>query len=414
MIVCVIIPETLLTEMDHNHNNVAGINSVNGSMEDLSLRQKQLPFRQQANKPLLKYSNSEPGPIYLYQNPDLKSGSNSSALPTAITSAPNSPAKVLPSKNKPVSSALASNQQSNGKQFTATPYNSYVPSVDPYARPLSAKDLMTIGIERTKSLNHLMNNTLAGSLANSMHATNMTNSSMFKPNKLESQQKPGTDVIPVSSLQQQHSTVSSAGSTHTATTKVVSIQPSTVTQTAKEKFEASLSKPPSGLERGTRPPSALRRPLSSTVRNPNYTPTKPYNEISGKEEEDFKMVSDSKSRTETKSKKNEDTLNNKISKAISSLSTRTKSQGAERQRHQLKQHSSSNESISDSSHSVSVRPVSAQLRTRDSSPAQSDSSSSGTKTVSESSSRTSHSSVSGSGSRSSGSEKSSESTRYYL
>ena len=401
--------------MDHNHNNTAGMNSVNGSMEDLSLRQKQLPYRQQASKPLLKYSNSEPGPIYLYQNPDLQPSppGGSQALPTAINSAPNSPAKVLPSKIKTISSTLSNNQQSTNKQFTATPFN-YVPSGDPYARPLSAKDLMTIGIERTKSLNHLMNSTLAGSLANSMHATNMSNSSMFKPNKAETQQKLSNDVVPVTSAQNlaAPSTITATPS-NTATTRVVSIQPSTVTQSAKEKFEASLSKPPTGLERGTRPPSALRRPLSSTVRNPNYTPTKPYNEISSKEEEDFKMVSDSKPRVETKSKRsNEDTLNNKITKAISTLSVRTKST-SDKQRQQLRQLSSSNESLSDPQ-PVSNRPLSAMVRTRDSSPAQSDSSS-GTKTSSssESSSRTSHSSTNDSRA-SSGSERKTESTVYYL
>ena len=398
--------------MDHNHNNTAGMNSVNGSMEDLSLRQKQLPYRQQASKPLLKYSNSEPGPIYLYQNPDLQPSppSGSQALPTAINSAPNSPAKVLPSKTKTISSTLSNNQQSTNKQFTATPFN-YVPSGDPYARPLSAKDLMTIGIERTKSLNHLMNSRIE---KNQIFFSLMSNSSMFKPNKAETQQKLSNDVVPVTSAQNlaAPSTITATPS-NTATTRVVSIQPSTVTQSAKEKFEASLSKPPTGLERGTRPPSALRRPLSSTVRNPNYTPTKPYNEISSKEEEDFKMVSDSNPRVETKSKRsNEDTLNNKITKAISTLSVRTKST-SDKQRQQLRQLSSSNESLSDPQ-PISNRPVSAKVRTRDSSPAQSDSSSGAkTSSSSESSSRTSHSSTNDSRT-SSGSERKTESTVYYL
>lgn len=403
-----------LLMMDQNNNHT--INTLNGSMDDLSLRQKQLPFRQQAVKPLLKYSSSEPGPIYLYQNPDVTPGAmsannNAAATTAAVSSAPNSPSKVLPSRNKTsISSAMINNQAS--KHFSTSHIN-YVPSRDPYARPLSAKDLMTLGIERTKSLNHIMNNTLAGSLTSNMHATSMNNSTVFKPSKPQvevQQQKYASEVVTVSTNQTASKNTQSQPApppTTTASTRVVSIQPtqsSVVTQTAKEKFEASLSKPPSGLERGTRPPSALRRPLSSTVRNPNYTPSKPYSEISGKEEEEFKMVSDTKPKLETKPKKlHEDSLNNKITKAISNLSAKTS-----RSKHMVTQLSSSNESLSD----APTRPQSRQVRTRDPSPAQSDSN--GAKNTSESNSRTSQGSAGSC--QSAGSEKRSTETAtvYYL
>ncbi|XP_067933172.1 uncharacterized protein [Watersipora subatra] len=276
-------------------------NSIHVAMEDLTLSQKQLPFRQQRDKPLLKYSNSEPGPIYLYQNPDLENSS--------LNTAPNSAAKSLASKK-----AL---QPVHPTQYNPTQYT-YVPPPDPYARPLSAKDLMTVGLERTKSLNHMMGATLAGNiaLANSMHGTNINNSTLFLPPKNSEISDSGEDSVapntPISNLSQRMM----------ATTRVVSVQSpeaNTIrTKSAKEKFEASLSKPPTS-DHGARPPSSLRRPQSSTVRNPNYTPSKPYDDCGSVEDEDFKMLSDSDVKFK---RKQDDNLNNKVSKAINSL-TRT-------------------------------------------------------------------------------------------
>lgn len=310
-----------------SHMNT-NITSLNEGLENMSLRPKHLTQRQQTDKPLLKYSSSEPGPIYLYQNPDLQTTHTSSS------SAPNSPAKILPTKKI---SSTTSVGKSTSRQFNPGKYT-YVPSNDPYARPLSAKDLMTLGKERTKSYNHIMSTTLAGSIANSMHATNMTNNAVFESSKPTESLKSGQDGT-LSSAQQR--VMSANGYSATAATKVVSVQSSEantlMTQTAKEKFEATLSKPSRITESGNRPPSSLRRLHSATsVRNPNYTPTKPYDDLCGSDDEDFKMVSD-----QNPKKKNEDNLNYKISKAINTLS-RT-STGTRRQ--SIIQMSDSNESL---------------------------------------------------------------------
>lgn len=249
-----------------------------GALDELSLRTQLLHSRPQREKPLLKYSSSEPGPIYLYQNPEISQHMTS----TAISSAPNSPAK-----------SAVNGQAKTSAPYGASPY-SYVPSPDPYARPLSAKGLMTAGLERSK--------TMTQTIASSLHATNMTNNSLFRPTKQdgkpfnkptesEAHNRLGVEV-PV-----------------TATTKVVSIQSSstTMTHSAKMKFEESLVKPLTP-ERGARPPSALRRPSSSTVRNPYYSPAKPYTEISPEDEMKFP--------SETKKPEN---LNNTISRAITTL-----------------------------------------------------------------------------------------------
>ncbi|KAF6018200.1 hypothetical protein EB796_023493 [Bugula neritina] len=289
--------------MDPGSSNT--LNSLISSIDNLSVRSKQLPQRPQIEKPLLKYSNSEPGPIYLYQNPDLKPG--------LVNSAPNSPSKVLQNKK-----TISSTNAPSARKVTASPVHfGYVPPDDPYARPLSAKDLMTLGLERTKTLNHIMSSTLAGSLANSMHATNMSNISLFKTAKTPDgspKQPSDTSSANSSSLPvnvNNHNTVT--------TTKVVSIHSAeantVMTQSAKEKFEATLAKPASGSDRGTRPPSSLRRPRSSSVRNPNYSPAKPYEEVLTNEEEDFKMVSDQQTKQD-----GEEGLNHRISKAISTLS----------------------------------------------------------------------------------------------
>lgn len=305
--------------------------ALNSAMEDLSVsNNKQLPYRQQREKPLLKYSNSEPGPIYLYQNPDLQNPPTSSA--------PNSPAKGLSHKHVM--------QSGHTSQYGSAQYT-YVPSPDPYARPLSAKDLMTLGLERTKSLNHIMSTTLAGNLANSMHATNVNNNSaLYKPKRSELL----TSIKDI--------TASDVSSHHAiSTTKVVSVQSSEAntirTQSAKEKFEASLSKPPIAPDRGVRPPSSLRRPQSSTVRNPNYSPSKPYDDRGGSEDEDFKMVSDSDNRPK---KKVDDNLNNKVAKAISNLSKTTTNARS----NSFSKLSSSNESLNDkASQQPSTAPTSA-------------------------------------------------------
>lgn len=315
--------------MDFNTPKVP--NELDAVMEDLSLSHKPLPFRQQKEKPLLKYSNSEPGPVYLYQNPDLRTSFTSSV--------PSSPARALP--NKRPGSAVVSNTPS--RQYNTTPPTqfAYVSGPDPYARPMSAKDLMTLGLERTKTLNHIMSATLAGSIANNMQCTNASNNTLFKPSKPTDLLNPLQDTTPNGGS---HGSTSSNRNS-VSTTRVISVHSaeanSATTQAAKEKFEARLSKPSSSTERvnGARPPSALRRPQSSTVRNPNYSPGKPYDESCASEDEDFKMMSDVEQKPK---RKIDDNLNNKISKAITTLSRSTTNVKS----HSVTKLPSSNESVS--------------------------------------------------------------------
>lgn len=277
------------------------------NLEELHVT-KQLPFRAQTAKPILKYSNSEPGPIYLYQNPDVSPIQKVSSVPT-------SPARSVVEKRHTDSSCKPKVNSKSQKQSSVAQYNG-VPTVDPYARPLSAKNLMTVGIDRPKnSTVGTRTKNASNDIATHMHSTNLCNSNIFKQNDsgLQSQ----TKII---------GTLKTNSSNSMTATKVISIQSpsSMVTQTAKEKFEASLQRPSSTVRLGMRPPSALRSPLPSQIRNPNYSPTKPYQEVSKDNSDEFKMVSDPKPNKEP------DTLNGRVAKAITTLSRSKTSIAAEK------------------------------------------------------------------------------------
>lgn len=306
--------------MDHE---AFDISTLSANLDEMSIR-KQLPFRQQAEKPLLKYSTSEPGPIYLYANPDLTKR-------TPIyngASVPSSPVRTL---NNNKSASGTTNDSTASSLMGKTPYRSsaqynFVPTLDPYSRPLSAKDLLTIGIDRGKSLPMSQPKNMSG-----LHATNMSNSNILKSQQLETSSHLYKSKQEVNSTLKKETSPSSASISHsfsspaittTKVTSVASIPISTSTQSAREKFEATLAKPPlptSQGEKGARPPSALRRPVSSKVRNPHYSPSRPYQDVlygSGDDDTEFKMVSDVKNKAKTQ----QDTLNGKITEAITSLS----------------------------------------------------------------------------------------------
>ncbi|KAL4222570.1 Tubulin polyglutamylase ttll4 [Mactra antiquata] len=125
---------------------------LTASLEDLSLK-KQLPLRQQAQKPMLKYSNNSIKPVQLFNHADLMSirsnaeaarnaysslsqASSSSTMSTPFRSSvkpPPSPQTTLQS-----GSGMASNPMTNGSGKT-TPVKGHS---NPYARPLSAKDIV--------------------------------------------------------------------------------------------------------------------------------------------------------------------------------------------------------------------------------------------------------------------------------
>lgn len=271
------------------------VGSLANNLEDLNLS-KQLPFRAQTAKPILKYSSSEPGPIYLYQNPDLP-------LSQKISSVPSSPSH---SENRKTDGAIKQQNDSKPAKQPATSQYSFTATVDPYARPLSAKSLMTVGIERPKSSNVGTGpKTSTTDITSHMHSTNLCNSNIFSTTSDTSPQS-------VPKVTRPHRASASSPMT---TTKIISVQPpsSAGTQTAKEKFEASLQRP-STARLGMRPPSALRMPLPSQIRNPNYSPAKPYQEVANRHNDEFKMVSDPKPNKES------DTLNSRVANAITNLS----------------------------------------------------------------------------------------------
>lgn len=220
-----------------------------------------------------------------------------------MQSVPTSPAHSTSEKKHGSTSNPISqfNSSKLAKPASAHQYG-FAPSHDPYARPLSAKNLLTVGIDRPKS-SVMTNQPTNITKDNPMHATNLSNNDIFKPNDSHPQPKSKITAIHKRNLPSSLNT-----------TKVISIQSpsSAVTQTAKEKFEASLNRP-STSKTGVRPPSALRAPSSLQIRNPNYSPTKPYQEVAREKSEEFQMVSDKNTRTEP------DTLNGRVAKAITTL-----------------------------------------------------------------------------------------------
>lgn len=329
------------------------VNTLTAKLDELRL-QKPLPLRQQVEKPTLKYTNSEPGPIYLYQNPDLNSRN---------ASVPGSPIRTNVAKYNVRSSLNPElSHSSSSEQYP------YIPLADPYTRPVSAKDLMTVGMERTKtppgsfhvpiSSNHAGKSSQPSSLRSSVRSPSATETS--RPMKLLSEAKSTTKSKHTSSSQPTTQQMTTATIT---STKVISVPSSNTTiQTSKEKFEASLSKPSSASsEHGRRPPSALRRP-SSSVRNPDYSPSKPYGEKAPPDEaEDFKMVSDN---NKVKGKTDE-TLNGKITRAITNLN-RVKTAN-EKDRPDSNQKRSSKDCAKEPSHATSKEPASASLGRRETS-----------------------------------------------
>ncbi|WAQ94186.1 TTLL4-like protein [Mya arenaria] len=124
---------------------------LTASIEDLSLK-KQLPLRQQAQKPMLKYSNSSIKPVQLFNHADMVSiRSNAEAARNAYSSLSN--ASTSTTMSTPFRSTMRPppSPQQMLKQATSTPPSTSTTTrttsakghSNPYARPLSAKDIVS-------------------------------------------------------------------------------------------------------------------------------------------------------------------------------------------------------------------------------------------------------------------------------
>ncbi|XP_052248620.1 tubulin monoglutamylase TTLL4-like isoform X7 [Dreissena polymorpha] len=126
---------------------------LTASLEDLSLK-KQLPLRQQTQKPMLKYSNNSIKPVQLFNHADLVSvRSNAEAARNAYSSLSNASAnstmptpfrstmKPPPSPQQLLKAATGTNVSSTSSGNAAPKSATTKGHSNPYARPLSAKDI---------------------------------------------------------------------------------------------------------------------------------------------------------------------------------------------------------------------------------------------------------------------------------
>ncbi|KAK7479343.1 hypothetical protein BaRGS_00029421 [Batillaria attramentaria] len=133
-------------------NPYSELDRVRGSVEELALK-KQLPLRQQADKPILKYDTTLTKPVQLYTQPDAASqrhdgrtpqpplaSSHASTIPSAnSTVTQNGTAKIAPTSGVTVTQNHRKSRGSSIRRLQSSPAN----GVDnPYSRPLSAREVI--------------------------------------------------------------------------------------------------------------------------------------------------------------------------------------------------------------------------------------------------------------------------------
>ncbi|XP_045170365.2 tubulin monoglutamylase TTLL4-like isoform X3 [Mercenaria mercenaria] len=168
-----------------------GMGKLTASLEDLSLK-KQLPLRQQAQKPMLKYSNNAIKPVQLFNHADLMSiRSNAEAARNAYSSLSNastsstmstpfrSSVKPAPSPQMLLQQATGTNGQPSNSASSGTLKTS--PSKghsNPYARPLSAKDIVS-DLQNQQKIKKTPSSTQAQPGPNSMYTNGGSGTPMF-------------------------------------------------------------------------------------------------------------------------------------------------------------------------------------------------------------------------------------------
>lgn len=254
------------------------IGALTKSLEELSIR-KQLPLRPKAHKPMLKYDASGNKPVQLFNHSDIVtlrekgpygSLSQHASHPTSVQSLsqPCSPTKS-PRHFKSVSGS-SSPERSHG---------------NPYARPLSAKDV-AINLNQQKqvkkSLSVAQMSSSSGSSIGSTSSSTATGSSGDVPIQMNSFLRPRS-AVNLERRSQKEVTLESNSS------KIVNSH--SYSQVEKSKLvKAMLSpvkrvipvKPPTGRSSSLpRPGSDVKKPCESPskIRNLNYTPSKPYIEV---------------------------------------------------------------------------------------------------------------------------------------
>ncbi|CAH1789660.1 unnamed protein product [Owenia fusiformis] len=240
--------------MAHNH-----LNGLSASLEDLSLK-KQLPLRQQKDKPVLKYNASMNAPVHLFNQSDVNNyrhGINRGPFPGNVT---HGRTLSSPFKSKGGASNAMAGTTSGGYAGYKNTSPQYSPagspnktSSNPYSKPISANDIKQPEslIRRNSNSNPTLGTSTGPSTVKGTSSTN--NNTNFLANSF---MRPQSAVKPPP-----HPSSSSPSKLKSDTNTAV------------------VPRPPSA----PRPTSSKSRTASPcrVARNLNYTPNKPYSEVSG-------------------------------------------------------------------------------------------------------------------------------------
>ncbi|XP_050388652.2 tubulin monoglutamylase TTLL4 [Patella vulgata] len=283
------------TDLDH----------LTHSLDDLSVK-KQLPRRQQTQKPILKYNTEISKPVQLSNHNDATSvQQDSQQSPVSINGDPTPAADPIYRRGVSPGRHVYSIKSSPNSTKPNTVLTPMKPgSSNPYSRPLSAKDVQTVHthsrIKKSPSTS-MMNNLPNGGIVREAHISVTEQAAPIQHNTF---MRPSSAVHRESHLQR----VQSAKKFRCKIADAQKVEPiSTGDEPAvsgknsfREKldkksitYKAALSqatseikvqpKPPTSPQKHSRPPSN-KTPTSfetlSRVRNLNYTPTKPYDEVS--------------------------------------------------------------------------------------------------------------------------------------
>lgn len=166
--------------------NDLNFSKLTASLEELSLT-KQLPLRQQVSKPILKYDTSVTKPIQLFKHADLSNfrqeGHSHGYGTISQTSSGNAVLPVRYRPTPPTTQGLLTTKPGQTYLMPSSPdkLQSSKAHSNPYARPLSAKDIVS-DLQNQKLKKSLSTSQMASNSTGSINLNNISSSVPFQMN----------------------------------------------------------------------------------------------------------------------------------------------------------------------------------------------------------------------------------------
>ncbi|XP_046371170.2 tubulin monoglutamylase TTLL4-like [Haliotis rufescens] len=257
------------------------LSKLTASLEELSLR-KQLPLRQQAQKPVLKYNTTITKPVHLFSQSDVVSlrrerQRESSPSPPSRQAAVNG---ALQSRRSNHSLSPVRSNASSVSSNSCAQVQQAKPNGNPYARPVSAKEVAEDILGHTVKKNPSTSS--VSSISNASNGVLQLNSFM-RPQSAAMKEKFDQATKKATSARKNKQKLEKTAATeifHDLNRNEVHLENGYDLKSGLQNgHDKLLKKPPVGKQdvRGHKSGHATE---IKKVRNLNYTPTRPYSEVS--------------------------------------------------------------------------------------------------------------------------------------